>query len=180
MPGNFWPLASCPDIFASNEDNIKDIDVLFIGNKYGARGEIIDYIINQGIKIDCYGDGWENGYVNANQMADLSKRARIILGIGLIGHTRDTYTLKLRDFDALMSGALYLTHRNPDLIRLFKEGEEIEYYSKPKEAYKKIKFYLEHPLAAKAIAKEGFKKALLSHTWIERLSSTFKLLQLIR
>jgi spore maturation protein CgeB len=118
--------------------------------------------------------------VNVEQMASLSKRAQIILGVGLVGYALDVYTLKLRDFDAIMSGALYLTHRNPDLCQLFCEGEEIEYYDTPKEALKKIRFYLDHPEDLVKVAKNGQQKSLSRHTWDKRLFTTFEMLGVLQ
>lgn len=179
-PAMFWPLASDPEIFTPVQDAVRDIDVLFIGNKYGVRGEIVRYLESRGVKVDSYGGGWPNGYINAEQMSELSKRARIILGVGTVGHCPDVYTLKLRDFDALMSGALYLTHRNPDLCRLYREGEEIEYYDTPKEAFKKIRFYLDHLSDLERVAKNGQQKAISRDTWDHRLATTFEQLGLLQ
>jgi len=178
-PALFWPLASDPGVFTPAEGAVRDIDVLFIGNKYGVRGQIVRYLERRGVKVDCYGGGWPNGYVNAEQMAALSKRARIILGVGAVGHCQDAYTLKLRDFDAPMSGAMYLTHRNPDLCRLYSEGEEIECYETPEEALKKIRFYLDHPENLARVAKNGHQKALTRDTWDQRLLTTFEQLGLL-
>jgi spore maturation protein CgeB len=49
----------------SNENNY---GTTFIGQKYGNRSELIDYIKSNGIKINCYGGGWENGRVSEHQM----------------------------------------------------------------------------------------------------------------
>jgi len=179
-PALFWPLASDPELFGHAEGVVRDIDVLFIGNRYGIRGEIVTYLERKGIKVDCYGGGWPNGYVNAAQNTALSKRARIILGVGTVGHCPDVYTLKLRDFDALMTGALYLTHRNPDLCRLYQEGEEIECYEKPKEAVAKIRYYLDHAEERERIGLAGQQKAVARDTWDKRLGSTFRQLGLLR
>ncbi len=178
-PALFWPLASDPAIFTPAEGEVRNIDVLFIGNRYGVRGKIVDYLAEHGIKVHCYGDGWPNGYVNAEQNSSLSKRARIILGVGTVGHCPDVYTLKLRDFDALMTGALYVTHRNPDLCRVFREGEEFECYETQQEAYAKISYYLDHPVERERIGRIGQQKALALHTWDERLASTFTQLGLL-
>ena len=172
----FWPLASDPRLF---HDGKKDIDVLFIGNRYGVRGSIINFLINNGIQVECYGDGWENGSVNARRNCELSSRAKIIFGIGSIGHCSDVYTLKLRDFDALMTGSLYITHRNPDLCNLFDEGGEFECYIHPIEALNKINFYLKHSGIRESIGRRGREKALKFHTWYIRLKSTFRQLDLI-
>ena len=178
-PALFWPLASDPILFNPLEDAMRDIDVLFIGNKYGTRSHIVRYLKNRGINVICYGSGWPNGHISADRVAELSMRARIILGIGTVGHCKDVYTLKLRDFDAPMSGAMYITHRNPDLCRLFSEGHEIECYLTPREATEKIKYYLERPEALSHISRNGCTKARMSHTWDQRLGSTFQDLGLL-
>jgi len=172
-PAVYWPLASCGEVFGSSNVEVRDIDVLFIGNRYGIRNKIIKYLTKHGVNIECYGHDWPNGHINAKEMASLSKRAKIILGIGAIGHCFDIYTLKLRDFDAPISGALYLTQRNPDLCELFVEGEEIECYETCREALDKIKYYLENSSERHKIANMGYKKALTAHTWDNRLTNTF-------
>jgi len=176
----FWPLASNPAVFTPAYGELRDIDVLFIGNQYGVRGDIVDCLERNGIKVDCYGRGWPNGYVNAEQNIALSKRARIILGLGTVGHCTDVFTLKLRDFDALMTGALYVTHRNPDLCNIFTEGQEIECYESPREAAEKIRYYLDHPVERERIGRLGQQKAIAEHSWDQRLGSTFRLLGLIQ
>ncbi len=178
-PAIFWSLASDPEVFCPNEDSERNIDVLFIGNKYGIREGIIRELNKQGINVECYGAGWPRGPATAENSAALFKRARIILGVGTVGHCEDVFTLKLRDFDAPMSGALYLTHRNADLIEIFQEGVEIECYATPEEAARKIHHYLAHPLDLLRIAKAGHTKALSQHTWACRLEETFSRLGLI-
>lgn len=175
----FWPLASDEKLFAEDAGSDKDIDILFIGNRYGIRRKLVKYLSKQGISVTCYGSGWPNGFVNADQNVALSKRAKIILGIGTIGHSSDIYTLKLRDFDALMTGALYITHRNPDLLRLFHEGEHLECYTSPKELSIKLKYYLNNPEKCSEIGREGNYLAKKNHTWDYRLTSTFSRLGLI-
>lgn len=175
----FWPLASDKKLFGGESRFGKDIDILFIGNRYGIRGKIVEYLSKHGISVTCYGNGWPNGYVNAEQNIDLSKRAKIILGVGAIGHCSDVYTLKLRDFDALMTGALYITHRNPDLLRLFREGEHFECYTSTRELLTKINYYLSHPEKRIEIGRKGQVLAENQYTWDHRLSSTFQELGLV-
>lgn len=179
-PAVFWPLASDPDVFRPSHGAARDIDVLFIGNKYGIRESIVNVLNQHGIQVACYGSGWPNGPSTAEQSASLFKRARIVLGVGTVGHCHDVFTLKLRDFDAPMSGALYLTHRNPDLGRLYEEGVEIECYTRPQEAARKIKHYLAHPQALATIAAAGHAKAIARDTWTLRLETTFARLGLVQ
>lgn len=178
-PAVFWPLASSPDVFKPSTTGQRDIDVLFIGNKYGIRGSIVRALNKHGVNVDCYGAGWPNGSATAEQSAALFKRARIILGVGNVAYCDDVFTLKLRDFDAPMSGALYLTHRSPDLARLYKEGAEIECYATTEEASRKIHYYLAHPDELAAIAAAGHAKALARDTWSHRLQTTLSRIGLL-
>ena len=76
MSAIFWPLASDENLFGSSDNSNKDIDILFIGNRYGIRGKLINYLTKRGVNVSCYGDGWENGYVDADQNVSLSKELR--------------------------------------------------------------------------------------------------------
>lgn len=179
-PAIFWPLASDPDVFNPGAGTRRDIDVLFIGNKYGIRERIIRALNMSGIHVECYGAGWPNGPATAEQSASLFKRARIVLGVGTVGYCDDVFTLKLRDFDAPMSGALYLTHRCADLGRLYEEGKDIECYSGAEECSRKIYYYLSHPDELVKIAASGHAKAVARDTWISRLRETFVKLGLLK
>lgn len=178
-PAIFWPLASDPGVFTPSHNNVRDIDVLFIGNKYGVRERIVQDLKRRQIHVECYGKGWPNGPSTAEQSAALFKRAKIILGVGTVGHCNDVYTLKLRDFDAPMSGALYLTHRSRDLSLLYEEGKEIECYATAEEAARKINHYLCHLTELSAVAAAGQAKAILRDSWFSRLSLTFRQLGMI-
>ncbi len=177
-PAIFWPLASDPGVFSPLKELERDIDVLFIGNRYGIRSRIIEYLADQGIVVSCWGGGWQNGYVTAEQSAELFKRAKIILGIGTVGYCEDVFTLKLRDFDAPMSGALYVTHRNPDLTALFREGEDIACYETVEECAEVIHYYLVNPDAREKVARAGYRKALSHHSWDMRIAQTFQAIKI--
>ena len=170
----YWPLASNPNVFRPSHE--RDIGISFVGNNYGIRAALIRRLKEEGIDVRTYGKGWPNGPIGPDQMSDIFGRSRIILGVGTVAHTTDFYTLKLRDFDATMAGALYITHRNPDLVELFAEGREIECYATINEAVRKVSFYLDHPDIAQMIGEAAARKARQYHTWEKRLTSTFSML----
>lgn len=175
MPSLFWPLASDPEVFFPKQH--KDIEISFIGNKYGVREKIISELLLSGIKIEAYGTGWPNGRINHNEAPDIFNRSKIILGIGTVAYCEDVYTLKLRDFDAVMAGALYITHRNPDLEKIFHEGNEIEFYTDTKELVLKLKRIISDQERIESIGKRAREKAINCHTWDIRFSELLKLMQ---
>ena len=79
-----------------------------------------------------------------------------------------------------MTGALYITHRNPDLLKLFKEGAEIECYETIAEAYAKTAYYLKHTEERLRIGKSGQATAMAHHTWDARLTDIFHNLGLLQ
>lgn len=169
----FWPLASDPEVFKPAK--VKDIDVCFVGNNYGIRGKIINALLKSGVKVEAYGNGFKNGYVNSEKIALLFGRSKIILGMGTVGHHKDIYTLKLRDFDATMAGALYITHRNPDLLKIFKEDEDIVCYATIEELVNKVNNYLGDKNKRETIMFNALAKAQKYHTWEKRIGDVFAL-----
>jgi spore maturation protein CgeB len=176
----YFPLAANPNFFYKEANAVRDIDILFIGNKYGIRESLINRVISEGFNIEVYGNGWPNGIADFNLSVDLSKKSKIILGVGTIGHCDDLFTLKLRDFEAPLSGALYITSRNPDLVDLFIEGEEMEYYESEEELINKLKLYTNNEYKRLEVAKKGQKKVISKHTWDIRLADVFSKIGIIQ
>ncbi len=176
-PAIFWPEASDPAIFRPM-DVPKKYDVSFVGGNYGIREKVVRAIENRGVKVECYGNGWPNGRIPTTDVPELFASSKIILGVGTIGHCEDFYSLKLRDFDATLSGGLYLTHNNPDLHLLFEVGKEIVTYRKPEECAEKVVYYLEHSDEREAIARAGLERALSDHTLEKRFERLFRVLGL--
>lgn len=173
----WWPLASDPAVFAPAPEAEKVHDISFVGSRYGVRDTLVQALLDAGVRVSAYGPGWPAGPIPADQVADVFARSKIILGIGTVAHTKSVYTLKLRDFDATMAGALYITHRNHDLEPLFEEGKEIEYYESASELVRKVKFYLANPERRAELARNGRARALRDHTWDTRLSELFAMLR---
>ncbi len=174
-PAIFFAMASDATLFRPSPESEKEFDLTFVGARYGIRAEVVEALQGAGIAVAAFGPGWANGAVNAERAAEIFRRSRIILGIGTVAHNNDVYTLKLRDFDAPMSGALYLTHCNPDLRGLYEENREIVCYASIKECIETARYYLEHPAERMAIAERGLQRARREHTWDRRFDQLFKL-----
>lgn len=174
-PCVYWPFASDPEIFKPAKH--KDIDAVFVGNNYGKRIALVKAIQSAGIHIECYGNGFPNGHLLGSRVPEMFSRAKIILGTGLIGHSSSIVTLKLRDFDAPMSGALYITNHNPDIVESFDIGREMVTYMSVRECIDKIKYYLSHDEERESIAAAGRLRAVKDHTWNLRISVLLQLME---
>jgi spore maturation protein CgeB len=109
-------------------------------------------------------------------MVRLFAQSRVVLGVGTIGHCTDFYALKLRDFDAPMSGSAYLTHDNPDLAGLYDIGRDIATYRDVDECVDRARALLADDDARERMARAGRERALRDHTWDRRFGELFRLL----
>ncbi|MBM3346061.1 MAG: glycosyltransferase, partial [Betaproteobacteria bacterium] len=173
-PAIYFPEASDPDIFHPMPELPKIHDVSFVGGCYGIRRDIVLALRDAGIRATAFGSGWDSGRIATAEVPLLFAQSKIVLGVGTIGHCRDFYALKMRDFDGPMSGSLYLTHDNPDLATLFERDREIITYASPDECVQKVRRYLREDTLRESVAAAGRARALRDHTWDQRFSGLFR------
>ena len=172
--GMFWPEAAHPDLHKPY-DLPFEFDVSFVGGRYGWRPRFIEALQGRGIKIDCFGPGWPNGPLSDEDLVKLYSRSRISLGFAGIGHSKKLMCLKGRDFEAPLSGALYLTQHNPELSLVYDIGNEIVTYTDVDDCAAKIRSLLANPVRAAAIRKAGRARALRDHTYEVRWKQVFEM-----
>lgn len=88
-------------------------------------------------------------------------------GAALVPHVR------LRDFEAPMCGACYLTGYTDEIGEFYDVGREIETYRTPEELVDKCRFLLRRPDAAERLRVAGFQRARRDHTWTRRFEQLF-------
>ena len=89
-------------------------------------------------------------------------------GSKLIPHVR------LRDFEAPMCRAAYITGYTDEIAEFYELGTEIETYRSDEELVDKIRFYLANPLASERLRDAGHIRALRDHTWRRRFEKLFQ------
>jgi spore maturation protein CgeB len=109
-------------------------------------------------------------------------RSRLSLGFATAGDShraakRLTH-LRLREFEAPMSGALYLTEHQHELAEYFTPGAEVLTYTDSSDLLDKARYYLAHQEQAERIRRAGFERARREHTWQQRFAELFGLLGL--
>ncbi len=80
---------------------------------------------------------------------------------------------RLRDFEAPMSRACYLTGYSDEIAEFYEIGKEIDAYHTPEELIDKTRFYLSHPNEAEKLRAAGYQKARQDHTWVKRFEELF-------
>jgi len=88
-------------------------------------------------------------------------------GSPLIPHVR------LRDFEAPMCRACYLTGHTEEIAQFYKVGVEIDTYRSESELLDKTRYYLTHPEVAEKMREAGYRRALRDHTWTRRFQELF-------
>jgi spore maturation protein CgeB len=152
----------------------KTVDVCFIGQRYGARGRLIDALRAAGIEVVCFGAGWGTLPISDQEKVAMYSRAKINLGIGGTGVSERMTCIKGRDFEVPAAGGLYLTSYNPELTCLYEIGKEILCYSNEIDCVEIVRYYLERPGEAKRIADAGRARCLRDHTWEVRFRELFE------
>jgi spore maturation protein CgeB len=104
-------------------------------------------------------------------------RSKISLGFATAGDShrgpRRLTHLRLREFEAPMSGALYLTERQEELEEYFTPGREVLVYENAEDLLQQARFYLDHAETAERIRRAGYERALREHTWQHRFRDLF-------
>ncbi|NCN82793.1 MAG: glycosyltransferase [Candidatus Pacebacteria bacterium] len=109
----------------------------------------------------------------------LYSESKISLGFNEKGNSyhlpNPTYQLRLRDFEAPMSGSCFLTHRSQEMESYFEEDKEVLFYSSFEELVQKSKFYLDpkRDSIRKKIKVAARQRSLRQHTWDHRLKALF-------
>ena len=112
------------------------------------------------------------------EMVQMYSRSKISLGFSNVGEThRATQPIKqirLRDFEAPMSGAFYVTEYMPELEEFFRVGKEIVCYHDKADLADKVKYYLAHTEERETIRQAGYRRAVSEHTWQKRFQQVFQ------
>jgi len=174
----FWPEAAEPTIHKPY-DLPFEYDVSFVGSCYGYRPAFIKKLKVKGIKVECFGKGWPNGYLSNDDMVKLYSKSRINLGFASIGHSRKLMCLKGRDFEVPASRGLYLTQNNPELAHVYDIGKEILIYNNANHCTRIINDLLNDPEKANAIRNAGQQRCLKDHTYTVRWTKLFKITGLL-
>lgn len=177
--GYYFPVAADPAVFR-HLDIEKDIDVSFVGGRYGGRRRLISRLQALGIRVECFGPMTERGPVPREEMVRIFNRTRVNLGFGGIGEAEGATTLKSRDFEVPMTGNAYLTTFDHQLAALFRVGDEIACYRNEVDCVEQIRMLLEDTGAAERLGAAGRRRALAEHTWTRRVADLLRWLGVVR
>jgi len=199
----------------------RDLDVVFVGARYGDRPHYIRRLLDASVNVRVFGPGWRprplrqrvmritprrllgrararfgqtasnrrliaepeiplaicGGVLADEELPAIYNRAKIVLGFSSVGNTYasgDRVTqIRLRDFEAPMSGAFYLVEHMPELAEFFEIDREVVTYSSAEELVEKCRYFLTHENERERIRLAGQERALRDHTWQRRFTDLF-------
>jgi spore maturation protein CgeB len=145
----------CPDHWKEKILDSKKCkyDVSFIGNSYMDRKEYIYFLKNNGIRVECFGAGWNNKPVSEKKMLEIFKKSKVSLNFSKSrGNEKQ---IKARVFEIIGAGGLCLSEDAPNLTKFFKPNKQISLFRNKSELLKRINFFLQNPSIRNQIAKRG-------------------------
>ncbi len=148
-------------------------DVSFVGQKYGPRERILEYLRENNIPIDIFGRGW-GVYVPFEKVISVFSNSKININISASSLDPKIKQIKGRIFEVPMCGGFLLTDYVNGLEDYFTIGKEIVCYEDKEDLVNKIKYYLENEKQRKEIAENGYCAALERNTWDKRFYAIFK------
>lgn len=168
-------------------------DVSFVGGFHPYRKWFIDILKKRGIKIEAFGNGWENGPLSAEGMNKLFISSKINLNIGnsnsfdsrylfsywkavplLFRSKKNASQIKARNFEIPYFGGFQLADYVPTLENYFDIGQDVVCYKDIDEAELLIRYYLENEEERIRITKASHIKAIKEHGYINRLKDVLE------
>ena len=114
--------------------------------------------------------------VYGSEAVKIYNAAKVVIDIhGQFGLRDEIFNVTPRLFEVPASGALLITNNIPQVHTLYKAGEEVVVYDDISDLRERIKYYLSHEESRIAIARRGYKRAHLEHTYTQRLAKLLKI-----
>jgi spore maturation protein CgeB len=140
--------------------------VSFVGAAHGDRRKSISALQAAGIEVSCFGHGWPAGSVSAGEIPKIMRESVISLNFA---NSKGQNQIKARTFEVPGAGGFLLTEDAPRLSAFYTPGEEIETFGNRDELADKIKYFLSHPEDRNRIARAGYERTKLQHTYDARM-----------
>jgi len=175
----------------SFEVNLKtnyEYDISFVGGFHTYRSWFIKFLEKQGIKVHCFGHGWDNGSVNSEEMNNIFLKSKINLNLSnstsydlryLTSSLKGTLQtirgkkaqsqIKARNFEINYYGGFQIADFVPCLEDYYQIGKEIVCYKNIDELPLLINYYLNNDSERENIKTTGYQRARREHGYLNRL-----------
>lgn len=154
--------------------------VSFIGTAYGNRIKWVKELQNKGIDVSCYGFGWPNGPVDADEIPRIMRESKISLNFGDSGVVINNFLptrsrqIKARIFEVPGAGGFLMTESADELETFFSLGHEIIVFNNMEDLTTRIEYFISHDSERDDIACAGYERIQNEHTYEHRFDSIIK------
>lgn len=151
-------------------DLSKKYEVTFVGRPNKSRVDYVKFLIDKGIDIKVWGDGWENypevnkayqGLASADDLVRITNESKINLSFTKGGYGK--LQMKGRVFEAGACGGFTLIERFDVYKKYYIEGKEMDMFDSEDELLSKIKYYLKHENERENMARRAHDRTLKSY-----------------
>ena len=122
-------------------------------------------------------DGSLHPVIGDEAYVALFSESMISLGFLVLGDTHRTSRplrqVRLREFEAPMAGAFYVTGFMEEIGRHYEIGREVVCYHSIPELVDRCRYYLGHDAERESIRRAGYERARRDHTWSRRFEGLF-------
>lgn len=171
-------------------------EVTFVGLPHGDRRQVIDRLAAAGHRVECFGEGWDNGRLGHEEMvhlfgssainlnlsnsSTLPRTVRFRAGALVRGRWADARQarprpgqIKGRNFEVPGSGGFLLTEQLPHLDQYYVAGREVGVYDGHDDLIDQVGYWLGRPDERAAVAEAGYRRTLAEHTYDHRFAAIF-------
>jgi spore maturation protein CgeB len=128
-------------------------------------------------RLETRHPGALHGPVTDEEYVALFSESRISLGFLILGDTHRTSRplrqIRLREFEAPMAGAFYVTGWLDEIALHYEIGKEIVCYRSLEELTDQCRHYITHDEERERIRRAGHERARRDHTWTKRFEGLF-------
>ncbi|MFH1619527.1 MAG: glycosyltransferase, partial [bacterium] len=145
--------------------------VSFVGSAYGNRHKWMAELKEHGIDVNCFGYGWNNGPVTAEEIPKIVRESVVSLNFSDSGLIMKglipcrSRQIKARTFEVPGAGGFLMTENADDLNRFYVPGKEAVSFDGINDLVDKIRFFLAHPEERDKIAGAGHVRTRNEHSY---------------
>ena len=178
VPFGYEPTIHFPEQPVTTEERERyHSDVAFIGGADTDRHPFFEALVDAipSLNLHLYGGYWD-GHPRLRKYHRgfaVGRDYRLIMACTKIAPclvrraNRDGHVM--RTFEIPSCGGFMLHERTPELLELFKEGQEVACFSSIEELASKIEYYLAHPEERHAIARAGYARCVPEYAYDSRV-----------
>lgn len=162
----------------------KSIDVSFVGEvTKGKRQEYLAYLEENGINIQTYGKGTQNGKVSFEKVVEIFNTSKINLSF-TGAYANDVYSFcaninnrilqnKGKPIEIALCGGFVLTEYVPGIEKVF-EPNSIDTFKSKEEFLEKIHYYLQHNEKREEMAQKAYAYACTHYDSVAAFQKIFQ------